>query len=631
MRGKKRMKLSITTLIFIIGIVSNVLAQTDTIPPATPANIIGLGYEKDLAVEWYHNQEPDLAGYNIYSKSGNGYTLLTTVPKEKSYYTSTVPVTGIIRYYKLSAYDLSGNESPLSDSVACITHAMTDEEFLDMVQRSTFRYFYDYGHSVSGLSRERLNSGETVTSGGSGFGLMALLVGIERGYISREEGVKRMLKILTFLNFTADRFHGAFSHWLNGTSGDVIPFGTVDNGGDLVETAYMIQGLFTVKQYFNQVSTDEDSIRNLSSQIIDDVEWSWYRRYTNSNYLYWHWSPNYGWQMNMTVQGPNEAMIVYLLGIASTTHGVPASLFHNGWAISPYYVNGATFYGYKQWVGWDYGGPLFFSHYSFLGFDPREKKDAYCNYYANNKNITLIHKAYCTANSHGFTGYGENCWGLTASDDPTGYRVHEPTNDNGTITPTAAISSMPYTPQESIDFIKHIYRTYGSSVWGEYGFKDAFNPTQSWYANSYLAIDQGPIIVMIENYRSGLLWNLFMANPEIQPMLNAIGFVPDSTTDVNDEDYTVNDFNLIGNYPNPFNPNTTIVFNLPKRENVTITVFNQLGEKVKEIINAEFEAGKNKVVWNGLNDNNKSVSSGIYLYKISSGNNALYGKMILQK
>ena len=626
-----KIKLIIFVLMIIVVSLIRTQAQTDITPPVTPVNVQGFGYEKDLAVEWYHNSETDLAGYKIYSKSGNDYVLLATIPKEKSYYTSTVPVTGITRYYKVSAFDLTGNESPLSDSIICTTHIMTDEEFLDMVQRATFRYFYDYGHPVSGLSRERLGSGETVTSGGSGFGVMALLVGIERGYISREEGVARILKILKFLNTDADRFHGAFSHWLNGSNGNVIPFSTIDNGGDLVETAYMIQGLFSVRQYFDQQTTAEDSIRNLSTQIINTVEWDWYRRTTSSNYLYWHWSPNYNWQMNMRVQGPNECMIVYLLGIASTTHGVPASLFHNGWAISSYYVNGGTFYGYPIWVGWDYGGPLFFSHYSFLGFDPREKKDSYTNYFLNNKNITLVHKAYCTANPHSFIGYNANCWGLTASDDPTGYRVHEPTNDNGTISPTAAISSIVYTPQESIDFIKHIYRTYGSSVWGEYGFKDAFNPTQNWYTNSYLAIDQGPIIVMMENYRSGLLWNTFMANPEVQPMLNAIGFVPDSTTDVEDEIPTVSDFRLIGNYPNPFNPLTTIVFNLPKTQSIQLIIYNSLGQVVREIVKEELPSGLNEVVWNGDDQLGRSVGSGVYFYQVKSGNAFLNGKMILQK
>ena len=618
-------------LVVAISSLCFIRAQSDTTAPQSPQGVRAFGYEKNLDVEWYHNSEPDLAGYNIYIKSGQNYNLFTKISREKSYYSINTNFIGVGYYFKVSVYDSSGNESPLSDSVYAITHIMTDEEFLDMVQRSTFRYFYDYAHPVSGLSRERLGWGETVTSGGSGFGVMALLVGIERGFITRQQGVERMLKILNFLKNKANKFHGAFSHWLNGTTGAVIPFSTIDNGGDLVETSYMIQGLLAVRQYFGQTNADEQQIRDLCTEIWNGVEWDWYRRTSTSSFLYWHWSPNYNWQMNMTVRGPNEAMIVYLLGIASTTHGVPASLFHNGWASSPYYVNTKSFYGYRIWVGWDYGGPLFFSHYSFLGFDPRNKKDSYCNYFLNSKNITLIHKEYCTDNPKNYTGYNVNCWGLTASDDPTGYRVHEPTNDNGTITPSAALSSLPYTPQESIEVIKHLYRTYGSDVWGEYGFKDAFNPTVKWYAGSYLAIDQGPIIVMIENYRSELLWEMFMANPEIQPMLNAIGFVPDSTTDVidgKDLDYS---FELEGNYPNPFNPNTVIRFELPQNQKVSIKVYNTLGQQVRDLLAGELQKGTNGVLWDGKSDDGFSLPSGVYIYKIESEEKMLSSKMILQK
>jgi hypothetical protein len=617
-------------IITIIGL-STIQAQTDTIPPATPGNVQAFGYEKNVDIDWYHNSETDLAGYKIYKWNGNAYTLYTSVSKDKSYLTLNVGVLGISYSFKVSAYDVNGNESLLSDSVDAETHLMTDEEFLDMVQRSTFRYFYDYGHPVSGLSRERLGSGETVTSGGSGFGLMALIVGVEREYITREQGVERMLKILNFLKNNAAKFHGAFSHWLNGTSGAAIPFSQYDDGGDLVETSFLIQGVLTVRQYFDAANANEEQIRNLCTELWEGVEWSWYRRTSFSNYLYWHWSPNYAWQMNFKLVGWMETMITYMLGIASPTYGVPASLFHNGWA-SLNYTNNNSFYGYRLWVGPNYGGPLFFAHYSFMGFDPRNKKDAYCNYFLNNKNHTLINRAYCIANPYNHTDYGPNNWGLTASDEPNGYSAHAPyDNDNGTITPTAALSSMPYTPLESIEALKHFYRTYGSNVWGEFGFKDAFNPKQNWFASSYLAIDQGPIIVMIENYRSGLLWNKFMANPEIQPMLDSIGFVPDSVTSVDEESNTVDDFKLIGNYPNPFNPSTTIVFNLPISENVSIEIFNYLGEKIREISEGQFSPGENKVEWDGLSDENNSVSSGIYLYKISTSSRTLYGKMILQK
>ncbi len=607
-------------------------SQSDTTAPITPRNVQAFGYERHIDFVWWDNEEPDLAGYKIYRKINNQWYYWTTVPKEKSYLMLSNLGMNYTLTLKVSAIDLSGNESALSDSVVATTHIMSDEEFLDMTQRATFRYFWDYAHPVSGLARERLGSGETVTIGGSGFGVMALLVGAERGFKSRDLVAKRILKILNFLVNQADRFHGAFPHWMNGSTGQVIPFSQYDDGGDLVETAFLIQGLLAARQYFDGQDSAETQIRNLITQIWQQVEWNWYRRYSASNILYWHWSPNYGWQMNHQILGPNECMIVYLLAIASPTYPMPVSSFRYGWASQPYYVNGRTFYGYKIYVGWDYGGPLFFSHYSFLGFDPRNKKDMFCNYFVNNRNITLIHKAYCTANPNGWTGYNENCWGLTASDDPTGYRVHEPTNDNGTISPTAALSSMPYTPNESIEVLKHFYRNYYTGLWGEYGFKDAFNPTQNWFANSYLAIDQGPIIVMIENHRSGLLWNKFMANPEIQPMLDAIGFVPDSTTSIEDENIDLTDFELYQNYPNPFNPTTKISWQLPVSSWQTLKIYDVLGREVATLVDEYKEAGRYEIEFNSVETSRGvSLPSSIYFYQLRSGNFTETKKMILMK
>jgi hypothetical protein len=476
-------------------------AQTDTIPPATPENVNGYGYEKHIDIDWWENSEPDLAGYNVYRRVGNEFYFYTAVPKEKSFLYLYLGVTGITNYFKVSAYDQTGNESALSDSVECTTHSMNDNEFLDMVQRATFRYFYDYAHPVSGLSRERLGSGNTVTSGGSGFGVMTLLVGIERGFISREQGIARMSKILNFLSTDADRFHGAFSHWLNGTTGNAIPFSQYDDGGDLVETSYMIQGLLTARQYFDRSTSEEIQIRDLITQIWENVEWSWYQRASFSDFLYWHWSPNYGWQMNFKIIGYNETMITYLLAIASPTYSVPARLYYDGWASSANYFLNFTYYGYKLWVGDPYGGPLFFAHYSFLGFDPRNKRDVYCNYFLNNKHHTLINREYCIVNPQGHTGYGPDCWGLTASDDPWGYLAHEPyARDNGTITPTAALSSMPYTPEESISALKYFYRTFGDQLWAEYGFKDAFNLDENWFANSTEVDYYGKILWLIRKF-----------------------------------------------------------------------------------------------------------------------------------
>ncbi|MGQ9798189.1 MAG: glucoamylase family protein [Ignavibacterium sp.] len=605
-------------ILFVTVLFSNIcLSNIDTIPPLTPKNVQAFGYEKHIDLVWWDNEEPDLAGYKIYRKLNNQFYYWTTVPKEKTYLMLSNLGLNYTLTLKVSAIDSSGNESLLSDSVVATTHQMTDEEFLDMTQRATFRYFWDYAHPLSGLIRERLGSGETVTIGGSGFGIMALIVAAERGFKSRDLVKKRLLKILNFLTNQAQRFHGAFPHWLNGSSGQVIPFSQYDDGGDLVETSFLIQGLLAARQYFDGTDSTEVQIRNLITNIWETVEWDWYRRSPYSNYLYWHWSPNYGWQINFKLIGYNETMITYLLAIASPTHSVPASLYYNGWASSPGYFINQTYYGFKLWVGDSYGGPLFFAHYSFLGFDPRNKRDNYCNYFVNNKHHTLINRAYCIANPLNKVGYNENTWGLTACDNPWGYSAHEPfVNDNGTIAPTAAISSIPYTPNESISAIKNLYRSFYSGLWGEYGFKDAFNLGANWFANSYLAIDQGPILIMIENHRSQLLWNNFMANPEIQPMLDAIGFVPDSTTDVDLSQNYPQDFQLFQNYPNPFNSITKIKFSLPFSEreysDVSLKIFDILGKEVSTIFSGNLSSGEYE-----FNFDASDLSSGIYYYKLS--------------
>lgn len=500
---------------------------------APPTGLTTKGYDSHVYLTWKPNTESYLQGYEIYlSMDGGGsYTLRKTVPKTDSTCTDFVRNLGTNQYlvYCIKALNSANEPSAASYPSGCYTHDFSDDELKTMVQEATFRYFWDYGHPASGMARERLGSGNTVTTGGSGFGVMSLLVGIERGFITRQQGKDRMLKILGFLE-TADRFHGAWPHWIDGSTGHVIPFGTQDNGADLVETAFMIQGLLAVRQYFGGTDADEVMIRQKVTTLWEAVEWSWFRK-DNGNFLYWHWSPNYGWAINMQIKGWMEASIVYMLAIASPTYPVPATLWNAGWASASYYKNGGSFYGIKLDVGWDYGGPLFFSQYSFLGFDPRGKKDAYTNYFFNNRNTALIHRQYCISNPKSWTGYGANCWGLTASDDPAGYTVHEPTStrDNGTISPTAALSSMPYTSEYSMDALKHFYRDLGAQVWGNFGFFDAFNQKLGWVAGSYLAIDQGPVIDMIENERTQLLWNLFMANPEIQPMLDAIGFTSDNT------------------------------------------------------------------------------------------------------
>ena len=399
---------------------------------------------------------------------------------------------------------------------------LTDEKLLDLVQHQTLEYFYEFGNPNSGMACERNTSTDTVTTGGTGFGLMAMVVGMDRGFITRQDGVDRITKIVGFLE-TCDRYHGVWPHWLSGSTGKVIPFSPKDNGADLVETAFLVQGLITVREYLKDVYTEEKVLKERIDTLWQEVEWDWFTR-GGEDVLYWHWSPDYEWEMNLPIRGYNEALIVYVLAASSPTHTIDSTVYHNGWARNGEIINGSEYYGIKLPLGEEMGGPLFFAHYSFLGLDPRNLRDRYADYWDQNVNQTLINRQYCIENPKHYKGYGPDCWGLTASDDQQFYSAHSPTNDLGVITPTAAISSIPYTPEYSLNALRHFYYDYGKKLWGEYGFHDAFNLTENWWADSYLAIDQGPIVVMIENYRSGLPWYLFMSAPEIMNGLQKLGF-----------------------------------------------------------------------------------------------------------
>jgi len=401
---------------------------------------------------------------------------------------------------------------------------ISDNALLDLVQQQTFKYFWDYGHPVSGLARERSNATpETVTSGGSGFGAMAIVTAINRGFITRAQGLARLQTIVSFLKNTAPKFHGAFSHWINGTTGAVVPFGPNDDGADLVETSYMIMGLLTARQYFNGADAGETNLRNDINNLWQGVEWDWFRQ-NGKKVLYWNWSPNSGFAVNVPIQGWNECLITYVLAASSPTHSIPKAVYDSGYARNGAMVNNNTYYNYQLPLGPAQGGPLFFEHYSFLGINPNGLTDAYANYVTQTKNHTLINYTYCVSNPKGWYGYSDSCWGLTASDIQNGYTASSPTNDVGYIAPTAAVSSLPYAPTESMKALKFFYYVLGDKIWAQYGFKDAFSLHNPWFADSYLAIDQGPIIVMIENYRSGLLWNLFTSCPEVKTGMSNLGF-----------------------------------------------------------------------------------------------------------
>ncbi len=399
---------------------------------------------------------------------------------------------------------------------------LTDNQLLDLVEQQTLKYFYDFGHPVSGLARERNTSGDVVTTGGSGFGIMAIVAGVNRQFITRPQGLARMQQIVSFLKNNAKTFHGAFPHWMNGSTGAVVPFSAQDDGADLVETSFLMEGLLTARQYFNGAGADETQLRADINTLWNNVEWSWFQN--GQNTLFWHWSPNYAWSGNMQVNGWNEALMTYVLAASSTTYPIAKAVYDNGWAKNGNIKNGNSYYGVQLPLGPTRGGPLFFAHYSFLGINPNGLSDAYASYDVQNKAHALINYNYCVANPNSYYGYSANCWGLTASDIENGYTASSPTNDVGVIAPTAAIASLPYTPVQSMAALRFFYYKLGDKIWGQYGFYDAFNLSSTWFASSYLAIDEGPIVVMTENYRSGLLWNLFMSCPEVKAGMKNLGF-----------------------------------------------------------------------------------------------------------
>lgn len=514
----------------------------------SPQNVRAIGYDRHIEVRWDPVVSPGLGRYLIYrSLGGKGFEPIGIQLPGTHRYEDFLGKAGVAAQYKVATSDRQYRQSPLSNAGSASTREFTDDELLTMLQEACFQYYWEGADPHSGMTRENIPGDDRiVATGASGFGIAALMVGVDLGFITREQGVERLTKIVGFLEH-ADRYHGAWSHYMNGSNGKTMPvFGMFDNGGDLVETSFLVQGLLAARQYFHGTNEKEQSLYRRISQLWETVEWDWYRENPQSDFLYWHWSKQWAWQIHHPLIGFNEVMITYLLAMSSPTHGVPADMYYSGWAgqgpraleyragwsgsvDGDHYGNGHTYYGVKLDVGVGTGGPLFFTHYSYIGFDPHSLHDRYtASYFENNRNIALISRAYSIANPKHFEGYGPNAWGLTASDGPAGYVAHAPDNANdlGTLTPTGALASFPYTPDASMAAFKHYYRDLGSRIWDIYGPRDAFNPGQNWISPIYMGLNQAPITVMIENHRTGLVWKNFMSNPEIGGMLQKL----DATT-----------------------------------------------------------------------------------------------------
>lgn len=531
--------------LWIDDIGTTYLGLQDPMAPSPPSSFCVSSHDQHVDLKWSRSPSSDVLHY-LLEKSYDGgefVPLLTRSPR----FERAVDHVGEVRKaatYRLTAIDAQGNTSAPVICRALPTRPYSDDELLSMVQQSCFRYYWEGSQAESGMAAEILpGDPHLVALGASGFGIMATLVAIERGFVSRDEGLARILQNVSFLE-KADRFHGAWPHFLDGRTGRIWPFfGRYDNGGDLVETAFLMQGLLTARQYFQRDDLREQELRDRITALWKAVEWDWYRQDPQSDFLYWHWSPDHHWHISHPLIGWNETMIVYLLAIASPTHAVPASMYYSGWAgqseraikyrqnwsrttQGDRYANGNEYYGIKLDVGEGTGGELFFTQFSFLGFDPRGLRDKYTNYFENNRAIARIHHAYCVENPRRHAGYGPACWGRSAGVFSGGGRAL-PRDDNGTICCSAALGAFPYAPHESLAALKHFYRELGPRAFGAYGFHDGFNQTEGWYDEVYMGLNQAQIVVMIENHRTGLIWNAFMANPEIKEMIKQVGFTRD--------------------------------------------------------------------------------------------------------
>jgi exo beta-1,2-glucooligosaccharide sophorohydrolase (non-reducing end) len=491
-----------------------------------PRNLNVVGYERQVDLSWDAVHDGALARYVIYrSRNGQRFLPIGIQVPGLTRYSDYLGTPGQAAAYEVAAEDDSYHLSPFSSVAKASTRPLSDDQLLTMLEDECFRYYWDSAGPHSGMARENVPGNDRIlATGASGFGIMALIVGVNRGFITREQGLERLTKIVSFLE-KAPRYHGAWSHFMDDATRASLPvFDMYDNAGDLVETSFLLEGLLTARQYLSGNSEQENSLRERITRLWETVDWDWYRRTPEGTALLWHWSPQWSWLINHRIDGFNETMIVYLLAIASPTHSVPASLYYSGWASPKGYANGNTYFGIKLDVGFGTGGPLFFTQYSYMGFDPHALTDRYTNYFENNRNMARINRAYCIRNPSHHKGYGADDWGLTASDGAEGYMAHAPDadDDDGTMTPTGALASFPYTPEASMAAFKYFYRNLGDRLWGIYGPRDAFNLDQNWYAKIYMGLNQAPITVMVENYRTGLVWKLFMSNPEIQAAVKHI-------------------------------------------------------------------------------------------------------------
>lgn len=505
-------------------------------------------------------------------------------------------------------------------------YAINDEELLDSLQHSAFRFFWYEANPTNGLIKDRNTSWSPSSIASVGFGLSAICIGVDRGWVTREAAKDRVLTTLkTFWQKPQGSaasgtigYKGFFYHFIDMNTATR----TWNSELSSIDTGLLLAGILDAQQYFVGTDSIETLIRAYADSIYRRVDWNWMRNFSPGIMMEWKPETQFG-TMGYWI-GYNEAMILYILALGSPTKPVPATAWQ-AWTSG---YTWETYYGYS-YIPF---APLFGHQYSHCWIDFRDIRDAYMqwrgiDYFENSRRATLAQRAYCIDNPGNFAGYSDSIWGLTASDGPNGYAARgapPPFNDDGTITPTAALSSIPFTPEQSLAVAHKLYNTYRSQLWTKYGFRDAFNLNVNWWGPDVIGIDQGPIIVMIENYLTQSVWKRFMKNPYVRVGLQRSGFEP--VTDVSEPSVSISEFKLFQNYPNPFNPNTSIRYCLPERGYVSIKIFNLLGQEIATLIDGIQDAGNKSVAWNAA-----KFPSGLYIYRLSTNEGIQMKRMLLIK
>ncbi len=505
--------------------------------------------------------------------------------------------------------------------------AITTEALLDTVQHAGVMYFWNEANPANGMVKDRDTGGSVSSIAATGFGLSALCIGVDHGWLDRAAVRSRVLTTLntfwtgpqgTAVNGMIG-YKGLYYHWLDMNTATR----TWDAELSTIDTALLMAGIIDARHYFTGSDPEEVQIRALADSIYLRCNWEFMRNFSNG--IKMGWKPGGG---GFGGFGPwvgyNEAMILYILALGSPTHPIPASQ----WTTWTSTYSWQTRYGYTN-INFP---PLFGHQYSHCWVDFRGLQDVFTfskgiTYFENSRRATLAQRAYCIANPSNWVAYSDSLWGLTASDDPFGYAAHgapPPWSENGTITPTAGISSLPFAPEVVVPLMHNLWDNWRGTLWGPYGFTDAFNPTQSWVGQDVLGIDQGPIVMMIENYRNEAVWRRISQNEWIANGLTRAGFTP-VTTDVGDDAPIAGApaIQLRAVEPTPFRERTVVRFRLAAAGRVRADLIDARGRIVMEVADGVRAAGEQALPVDG-----SRLAPGFYHLRLTTGESAVVARLV---